>query len=33
MVKILFSLAFLVSLFWLIEHILGNKRGRPWRRR
>lgn len=26
----LMSLAFLVGLFWVVEHACGNKRGRPW---
>jgi len=26
------SLIFLVGLFWVVEHVLGNKRGLPWRR-
>ncbi len=26
------SAIFLVVLFWIIEHLLGNKRGQPWRR-
>ena len=32
MSQLLFSLAFLVGLFWLVEHLCGNKRGQPWRR-
>ena len=32
MSQLLLSLAFLVGLFWVIEHVFGNKRGRPWRR-
>ena len=26
------SAIFLVVLFWVVEHLLGNKRGQPWRR-
>jgi sterol desaturase/sphingolipid hydroxylase (fatty acid hydroxylase superfamily) len=26
------SILFLVGLFWVVEHLLGNKRGLPWRR-
>lgn len=29
---LLASVVFLVVLFWVVEHLLGNKRGRPWRR-
>ncbi|NDD40738.1 MAG: hypothetical protein EB082_20395, partial [Verrucomicrobia bacterium] len=32
MSQLLFSLTFLVGLFWLVEHVCGNKRGRAWRR-
>lgn len=32
MSQLLFALAFLVGLFWRIEHVCGNKRGRPLRR-
>lgn len=32
MANYIFALAFLVALFWIIEHVLGNKRHRPWRR-
>lgn len=32
MAGLLFSVAFLLGLFWVVEHLLGNKRGRPWRR-
>ena len=30
--NLLASVVFLVALFWVVEHLLGNKRGRPWRR-
>ena len=30
--NLLASLIFLVGLFWIVEHVLGNKRGLPWRR-
>ena len=29
---LLFSVAFLLALFWVVEHGFGNKRNRPWRR-
>lgn len=32
MAKFLLGAAFLVVLFWIVEHLFGNKQGRPWRR-
>ena len=30
MATYLFSVAFLVTLFWMVEHLFGNKQERPW---
>ena len=30
MAAYLFTVAFLVTLFWMIEHLFGNKQERPW---
>ena len=30
MAAYLFSVAFLVTLFWMVEHLFGNKQERPW---